>query len=117
MSVKVTEQNQGFSLLLNALGVREAEVAMVLSLDGVRPTRGQKLAMRTMLSSLLGEIDFNRLCLEIEVGTLDEDALQSFVPAENCAADIKLHHSDDFAVAAEYTIGRPIRTVSVLSAD
>jgi hypothetical protein len=38
----VTEQ--GFSLLLNALGVREAEVAMVLSLDGVRPTGGQKEA-------------------------------------------------------------------------
>ena len=70
-------------MFLNALGVREAEVAMVLSLDGVRPTRGQKLAMRTMLRSLLGEIDFNRLCLEIEVGTLDEDALQIFVPAEN----------------------------------
>jgi hypothetical protein len=89
----------------------------VLSRDGVRPTNSQKLCMRTMLRSLIGEIDFNRLCLGIEIGTLDEDALQIVVPAENCAADIKLHHSDDFAVAAEYAIGRPIRTVSVLSAD
>jgi hypothetical protein len=53
----------------------------------------------------------------MEVGTLDKDALQVFVSAENCAADIKLHHSDDFAVAAEYAIGRPIRTVKVLAAD
>jgi len=50
----------------------------------------------------------------ITVGTLDEDALQIFVPSESCAADIKLHHSDDFAVAAEYAIGRPIRTVNVM---
>jgi hypothetical protein len=62
-------------------------------------------------------MDFNRLCLGIEVSTLDEDALQIFVPAENCAADFKLHHSNDFAVAAEYAIGRPIRTVNVLWSD
>jgi len=84
---------------------------------GARPTGGQKLAMRTMLRGLLGEIDFSRLCLGIKVGTLDEDALQIFVPTESCAADIRLHHSDDFAVAAEYAIGRPIRTVNVKSAD
>ena len=72
--------------------------------------------MRTMLRSLLGEIDFNRRCLGIEVSTLDEGALQIFVPAENCVADI-IHHADDFAVAAEYAIGRPIRTLDVLSAD
>jgi hypothetical protein len=81
----------------------------VLLRDGVRPTKSQKLAM--------GEIDFNRLCLGIVVGTLDENVLQIFVPAENCAAYIKLHHSDDFAVAAEYAIGRPIRTVNIMSAD
>ena len=89
----------------------------VLSPDGVRPTNSQKFAIRTMLRSLLGETKFNRLCLGMEVGTLDKDALQVFVSAENCAADIKLHHSDDFAVAAEYAIGRPIRTVKVLAAD
>ena len=83
----------------------------------VRPTSGQKLAMRTMLRSLLGEIDFDRLCPGLKVGTIDEDVLQVFVPAENCAADIKFRHSDDFAVAAEYALGQPIRKVNVLSAD
>ena len=79
----------------------------------MRPTSGQKLAMTTMLRTLLGEVDFCRLC----PGTIDEDILQIFVPAENCAADIKLRHSDDLAVAAEYALGRPIRVVKVLLAD
>ena len=83
----------------------------------MRPTSGQKLAMTTMLRTLLGEVDFCRLCPGITVGTIDEDILQIFVPAENCAADIKLRHSDDFAVAAEYALGRPIRVVKVLVAD
>jgi hypothetical protein len=72
----------------------------------VRPTSGQKLAMRTML-----------LCPGLKVGTIDEDVLQVFAPAENCAADIKFRHSDDLAVAAEYALGQPIRKVNVLSAD
>ena len=80
----------------------------------VRATGGQKLVIRKMLRSLLGEIDFNRLCFAMELGT-DGDALQIFVPADNCAADIRLHHSEDFAVAAEYALGRPIRTVNILS--
>lgn len=88
----------------------------VLSLDGVQATRSQKLAMSKMLRSLLGEIDFSRLCRGIKIGTLDEDALQIFVPAENRTAQIKLH-ADDFAVAAEYAIGRPIRAVNIVSAD
>jgi hypothetical protein len=67
-----------------------------------------------MLRSLLGEVHFDRLCFGIKVGTLNDDVLQIFVPAENCA-EIKLHHSDVFAVAAEYAFGRPIRTVNVLS--
>jgi hypothetical protein len=85
--------------------------------DGVRPTGPQKLAMRTMLRSLLGEIDFGKLCLGIKVGNLDENALQIFVPTETCAAYIRLHHCEDFAVAAEYAMGRPVRTVNVMSAD
>jgi hypothetical protein len=84
--------------------------------DEARPTSGQTLAMRTMLGSLLGEIDFDRLCPGIKLGTIDEDVLQVFVPARNCAADIKFRHSDDFAVAAEYALGQPIRKVNVLSA-
>lgn len=88
----------------------------VLSLDGVQATRSQKLAMRKMLRSLLGEIDFGRLCLGLRIGTFDEDALQIFVPAEHRTAQIKLH-ADDFAVAAEYAIGRPIRAVNIVSAN
>jgi hypothetical protein len=95
----------------------EAEMTPIPSVYEVRPTSDQKLAIRKMLRGLLGEFDFNRICLGIEIATLDEDVLQIFVPAENCAADIKLRHSDDFAVAAEYALGQPIRTVSVLSAD
>jgi hypothetical protein len=85
--------------------------------DKMRPTSGQNLAMTTMLRTLLGEVDFGRLCPGITVGTIDEDILQIFVPVENCAADIRLRHSDDFAVAAEYALGRPIRVVKVLLAD
>jgi hypothetical protein len=85
--------------------------------DGVRPTGRQKLAMRTMLRSLLGEIDFSKLCLGIKVGNLNENALQIFVPTETCAAYIRLHHCEDIAVAAEYAMRRPVRTVNVMSAD
>jgi hypothetical protein len=83
----------------------------------VRPTSGQKRAMRTMLRILVGRFDFNRLCLGIKVGTVEDDVLEVLVPAENCAADIKLHHSDEIAVAAEYALGHPIRKVNVLSKD
>ncbi|HLX15140.1 MAG TPA: hypothetical protein VKS24_08045 [Bradyrhizobium sp.] len=89
-------------------------MAPIHSTHEVRATKGQRLAMRKMLRSLLGEIDFSRLCLGIEVSTLGEDALKIFVPAGNCAADIKLHHSDEFAVAAAYAFGRPFRTVNIL---
>jgi hypothetical protein len=87
------------------------------SLDEVRPTRGPKRAMRTMLRSLLGRFDFDRLCLGMKVGTVGDDVLDVLVPAENCAADIKLHHSDEIAVAAEYALGHPIPRVNVLSKD
>ena len=87
----------------------------VFSINGMRATKSQKLAMRKMLRSLLGENDFSRLCLGIKIGTFNEDALQIFVPSENCTAQIKLH-ADDFAVAAEYAIGRPIRAVNIISA-
>lgn len=80
----------------------------------VRPTTGQKRALRTMLRSLLGTSDFDRLCLGMKVGTVDEDVLEVSVPAQNCAIDIELHHSDDIAVAAEYALGHPIQTVKIL---
>ena len=80
------------------------------------PTSGQELALSTMLRNLLGGIDFDRLCLGMKVSTLDGDVLQIFVPAGNFPSDM-LRHSEDFAVAAEYALGRPIRKVNVVSAD
>jgi hypothetical protein len=82
----------------------------------VGPTSGQELALSKMLRSLLGGIDFDRLCPGI-VGTLDGDILQIVVPAGDFPSDIMLRHSEDFAVAAEYVLGRPIRKVDVVSAD
>jgi hypothetical protein len=88
-----------------------------LSLHEVGPTSGQELALRKMLRSLIGGIDLDRLCLGIRVGIIDNDVLQIFVPAGNFPSDIMLRHSEDFAVAAEYVLGHPIRKVDVLSAD
>ena len=92
-------------------------MARISSLHEQRPTSGQKLVMRTMLRSLLGEIEFHKLCPGMKVGTIDQDILQVFVLAEKSAAYIKFRHSDDFAIAAEYAFGQPIRKVNVLSAD
>jgi hypothetical protein len=88
-----------------------------LSLHEVGPTGGQELALRKMLRSLLGGIDFDRCCPGIRVGTIDEDVLRIFVPAGSFPIDILLRRSEDFAVAAEYVFGQPIRKVDVLSAD
>jgi hypothetical protein len=87
------------------------------SLHGVRPTREQQLVMREMLRNLLGENDFDKLCIGIKVGDINGDVLKIFVPDENCATDIKLHHSDDFVVAAQYALGLPIRMLNVVPAD
>jgi hypothetical protein len=88
-----------------------------LSLYEVGPTGGKELALRKMLRSLLGGIDFDRCCLGIKVGTIDEDVLRIFVPAGSFPIDILLRRSEDFAVAAEYVFGQPIRKVDILSAD
>ena len=87
------------------------------SFDKVRPTKGQERALRTVLRSLLGKFDFDRLCLGMKVGGVDDEVLEVLVPAESCAADIKLHHLEDISVAAEYALGQPVRTVNVLSKD
>ncbi len=92
-------------------------MASIPSLHETRPTRRQWLAMEAMLTGLLGANEFGRLCHGITVGTVDEDILRIFAPTEICAADIKLGHLDDFAVAAEYAFGRPIRIVNILPAD
>ena len=83
----------------------------------VGPTSGQELALSKMLRSLLGGIDFDRLCPGMKVVTLDGDILRIVVPAGDFPSDIMLRHSEDFAVAAEYVLGRPIRKVDVVSAD
>jgi hypothetical protein len=92
-------------------------MASVPSLHETQPTRGQRLAMEMMLADLLGANEFGRLCHGIGVGAVDEDILRIFAPTEICAADIELGHLDDFAVAAEYAFGRPIRIVNILPAD
>lgn len=80
-------------------------------------TSGQELALSKMLRSLLGGTDFDRLCRGMKVATRDGDILQIFVPAGTFTSDVMLRHSEDFAVAAEYVLGRPIRKVDVVSAD
>ncbi len=80
-------------------------------------TSGKERALNTMLRSLLGGTDFDRLCRGTKVSTLDGDILQIFVPAGMFTADVMLRHSEDFAVAAEYVLGRPIRKVDVVAAD
>ena len=86
------------------------------SLHDAGLTSGVEAALKNILRGLLGEIDFDRLCSGMKLGTVDEDVLQIFVPAGCFSADIMLRHSDDFAVAGEYALGRPIRRVDVLSA-
>ena len=88
-----------------------------LSLHDAGPTSGQELALEKMLRNLLGRIDFDRCCPGIKVSTINRDVLRIFVPAGIFPIDILLRHSEDFAVAAEYVFGQPIRKVDVLSAD
>lgn len=83
----------------------------------VLPTSDQKHVMRAMLTNLLGESNFDRICVGMKVGVIDKGVLQIVVPAGSFAADIALCHSDDFAVAAEYALGQPIRMVNVVEAD
>ena len=92
-------------------------MASALLLHEMGPTSGQELALSKMLRSLLGGIDFDRFCLGMKVGAIDGDILQIFVPARNFPSEIMLRHCEDFAVAAEYVFGRPIRKVDVLSTD
>src|SRR5437667_10043863 len=92
-------------------------MASIPSLRETRPTRGQWLAMEKMLTGLLGVNEFSRLCHGIRGGAVGEAVLRIFSPTDSCAADIKFSHLDDFAVAAEYAFGRPIRIVNILPAD
>jgi hypothetical protein len=92
-------------------------MTLIPSLHEVRATSSQKLAMRAMLRSLVGDTKFDKLSFDLNFGTIDKDALLIFVGAENCASEIRLRYLDDFAVAAEFALGQPIRTVNVLVAN
>ena len=81
-----------------------------------RTARNQLVAMEVMLKSLLGACDFEKLCLGIKVGGVEENVLQVFAPTTESATDIKLNHLEEFAVAAEYGFMLPIRIVNVMPA-
>jgi hypothetical protein len=78
----------------------------------MRPTREQQLGIEAILNNLLGAWKYDRLCLGMTVSEMDEDVLYVFVATESCAAEIEADHSDDFAVAAEYILKRPVRCVN-----
>jgi hypothetical protein len=79
-----------------------------------RTTRKQQVAMKAMLKGLLGTVEFEKLWLGINVGDVEDNVLQIFAPTTESATDIKLHHLEEFAVAAEYGFMLPIRMVDVL---
>lgn len=83
----------------------------------MRPTADQQLAIEAMLNNLLGAQNYDRLCLGMKVGGMDEDVLYVFVSDESCAAEIESDHSDDFAVAAQHVLNRPVRCVNVVPLD
>jgi hypothetical protein len=76
---------------------------------------GAEAALKKMLKGLLGEIDFDRLCPGMKVGSFEKDVLQIVVPTAGFSADLMRRHADDLAVAGEYALGRPIRKVDVLA--
>jgi hypothetical protein len=83
----------------------------------MRPTPDQQLALEAMLNGFLGAAVYDRLCLGMTVGSIDEGILNIFVSTENCAADIEHNYSDEFAIAAEHVFRLPIRSVNILPRD
>ena len=83
----------------------------------MHPTWNQQLAIRAMLNTLIGPGEFERLCLGMRVGRIDDGVLYVFVPNEDCAAKIEANYSDDLAAAAEQVCSQPIRIVNVLPID
>jgi hypothetical protein len=78
--------------------------------------QNQQLAVQTTLDALMGRREFDRLCTGMRVH-MDKDVLYVFVSNETCAAEMEASFSDDLAVAAEQVLGKPVRTVNVLSMD
>jgi hypothetical protein len=83
----------------------------------MRPTPDQELALEAMLNGFLGAAVYDRLCLGMTMGSIDEGVLTIFVSSENCAADIEHNYSDEFAIAAEQVFRLPIRSVNILPRD
>ena len=79
-----------------------------------RATHKQRVAMKAMLRGLLGTHEFEKLCLGMKVGSVEDNILQIIVPTTESATDIRLHHLEDFAVAAEYGFLLPVRMVNVV---
>ena len=77
-----------------------------------RTTCKQRVAMKAILRGLLGTDEFEKLCLGLKVGDVEDNVLQIFAPTTESATDIKLH-LEEFAVAAEYGFMLPIRMVNV----
>jgi hypothetical protein len=83
----------------------------------MRPTADQQSALKTFLSSLIGQEQFQRLCSEIQVTFIDDGIVYVFVANEDCAAEIEQNHSEDLAIAAEQVFSQPIRAINVLPVD
>jgi hypothetical protein len=83
----------------------------------MRPTGNQQFAIRTILNTLIGPREFDRLCLGMQVECVEDGILYVLVSNEDCAAEIETHHSDDLAAAAEQVFSQPIRMVNVLPMD
>jgi hypothetical protein len=54
------------------------------------------------------------LCLGMKVEKMEDDILYVVIPNRLCATEIRSDHSDDFAVAAEHALDRPVRCVCFL---
>jgi hypothetical protein len=81
----------------------------------MHPTKNQQIAIRTMLNTLMGPNEFDRLCLGMQMERIDDSILYVFVlNEEDCATKIEANYSDDLATAAEQVFSQPIRTVNVL---
>jgi hypothetical protein len=81
-----------------------------------RTKRKPQVAMKAILEGLLGADEFEKLCLGLRVGDVEDNVLQIFAPIPESAADIKLH-LEEFAVAAEYGFMLPVRMVKVMPAS
>ena len=111
---------KSFVAAQNIVNFKRRQLQIETHLDNeVQPTSGPKNACHEDDAKnlfrrgwILEIVSWNKNCSPV-----DEIFCSCLVPATNCAADIKFRRSDDFAVAAEYALGQPIRKVNILPAD